>query len=158
MSANKSFDIAQKVISGKIDLEMPLWTVIFLGLIAAAYVTVTSLGMSIYNNCEGLTEESKMHDNLYRYLSHTLTIAIVIPATLLFTKLFSKDAAAFLFLYSVMGVVGSAIAFNSSKKCDSVDESKQTYLTIALSAFSFTLFMTGFMLYPRAKKRLSPAY
>jgi membrane associated rhomboid family serine protease len=155
MSANRSFDIAQKVISGKIDLEMPLWTVIFIGIVAAGYVTVTSLGLSIYDNCKNMTEESKMHDNLRKYLSYTLTIAITIPFTLLFTKMFSKDAAAFIFLYSVMGVVGGAIAINSAKKCEGVEESKRTYLSVALAGFSAALLLSGFMLYPRAKKRLS---
>jgi len=154
MSANKSFDIAQKIISGKIDIEMPLWAIMIIGVVAGLYIAATAIGIETYDKCKNLTEESKKQDNLRQYLTYTLTIAVTIPFTLLFMKLFSKDASAFMFLYSVMGVVGGAIAYNATTKCDGVDESKKNYLITALTVFSATLLMSGFMIYPRAKKKL----
>lgn len=151
MSSNKAYNLAQKVISGKIDLEMPLWTVILIGMIAAAYVTVTSIGMSVYDKCEPL-KDSKMHQNLRSYLSYTLTIALTIPFTLLYTKMFSKDAAAFILLYSIMGIVGSAIAVNNARKCPDVDEGIKTYNTIALTGFCVTLVLSGLMIRSGMKK------
>jgi|TARA_B100001094_G_scaffold111842_2_gene107675 membrane associated rhomboid family serine protease len=151
MSSNKAFNLAQKVISGKIDLEMPLWTVILIGVIAAVYVSVTSIGMSVYDKCEPL-KDSKMHQNLRNYLSYTLTIALTIPFTLLYTKIFSKDAAAFILLYSIMGIIGGAIAVNNAGKCPDVDKSVKTYNTVALTGFCATLLLSGLMIRSGVKK------
>ena len=51
-------------------------------------------------------------------MSHTLTIALTIPFTLLITKLFGNDTGAFMILYGIMGTLTSYFAFDLVRKCD----------------------------------------
>jgi hypothetical protein len=82
-------------------------------------------------------------------LAATLTIALTIPFTLLVTKLVKNEGAFFTFIYSVMGLVGSAAALNWTLKCENVKNSEKNYAAFSTAMFTLTLLVSFFLMRPK---------
>jgi uncharacterized membrane protein len=118
--------IANRISSGKVNIEMPFFpSVMSIMLLAVGYMIVSAVGISVFDKCSNEdVKNSRMYMNIRRYLTHTLTIALTIPATLLATSLVRNDTAFFFIIYGLMGFIGGAMALDLSTKCPS--ENKQT--------------------------------
>jgi hypothetical protein len=113
-------------------------------------MTVASVGINTYSKCEAM-KGKPVQENLNKYLAATLTIALTIPFTLLVTKFVQNEAKAFLMIYALMGIVGSAAALNWTVNCKDVDESARVYSGVTLASFVCTLLVAAFMMSPVAK-------
>lgn len=141
---------AKKIQSGKLDLEVSYMTVLTLMVFGFVYMTVASVGINTYSKCDAM-KGKPVQENLNKYLAATLTIALTIPFTLLVTKFVQNEAKAFLMIYALMGIVGSAAALNWTVNCKDVDESAKVYSGVTLASFVCTLLVAAFMMSPVAK-------
>lgn len=117
--------LANRISRGKVDIEMPFFpSVMSIMLLAIGYMIVSAVGISVFDKCTNEdVKNSQMYLNIRRYLTHTMTIGLTIPATLMATSFVRNDTAFFLIIYGLMGFIGGAMALDLSTKCPS--ENKQ---------------------------------
>jgi len=108
------YDIAKGVMDGRLDIELPMISVFTIFVLALIYMVTASMGIDMYETCDNVEKSKKIN----QYMSHTLTIALTIPFTLLITKLFGNDTGAFMILYGIMGTLTSYFALDLVRKCD----------------------------------------
>lgn len=147
-AASVMYNKAKNIATGKTDLEvswMTVMTILFLGFF---YMVVSSIGMSIYSKCEAM-KGKKIQENLNKYLAATLTIALTIPFTLLVTKFVKNEAGVFMFIYAVMGLVGSAAALNWTMKCDNAKQSEKGFAGFSVALNSLVLLLSIYILNTR---------
>ena len=145
------YNKARNIVSGKVDVEVSWMTVMGILLLGVFYVAISSIGMTIYSNCEAMKKE-KVQENLNKFLAATLTIALTIPFTLLVTKFVKNEGLVFTFIYSVMGLVGSAAALNWTLKCEEAKQSEKGFAGFTTALFSCTLLMSMFFMRPKGVK------
>lgn len=134
----------------KLKIDMVTITVTFI--LASIYIATAAVGISTFSDCPELADE-KIHQNLSRLLSATLAIALAIPFTL-FIAMISKDKlpGVLTLVYSIMGIIGSSIALNYSRKCKADDKKASTiYNIISLVTFIVALMVGGFLVYKKPK-------
>lgn len=149
-SASKMYDIAKGVATGKQDIEISMGAAASILFIGIHYLILSSMGLSTHAGC-GSVKSSKMYDNLSKFLSYTLTIAITIPLTLMFQKAFSKDTAAWLAFYGVMGLIGSSITLNLTKKCDNAGKRTEQFAISGVVSYVSVLIAGVFLLMKKPK-------
>jgi heme/copper-type cytochrome/quinol oxidase subunit 4 len=147
--ASRIYNNAKAIASGSVDLEVSGTTVGILMMLGFLYLTVSALGIDIYSKCTEL-QGKKTQENLKHYLGYTLTIGLVIPFTLLLTKFVKNEGAVFGLLYSIMGLIGSAVALNYSVKCKNADKSAKAWSGVSLTIYVLTLAVSGYFLSKRA--------
>jgi|TARA_R110000822_G_scaffold76927_2_gene184882 hypothetical protein len=143
--ASRIYNNAKAIANGTVDLEVSGATVGILLMLGFLYLTVSALGIDTFSKCTEL-QGKKTHENLKSYLAITLTIALVIPFTLLLTKFVKNEGAVFGLIYSIMGLIGSAITLNYTVKCKKADKSAKAWSGVSLSIYVITLMGSGFML------------
>ena len=143
--ASRIYDNAKAIANGSVDLEVSGTTVGVLLMLGFLYLTVSALGINVFSKCTEL-QGKKTHENLKSYLGYTLTIALVIPFTLLLTKLVKNEGAVFGLLYAIMGLIGSAISLNYTVKCKNADQSAKVWSGISLSIYVMALMGSGYVL------------
>ena len=146
--AASMYNRAKKLASGTLQLEIKWSTVGLILIMGFLYMIISSIGMSIFAKCEAMKGQP-VQENLNKYLAATLTIGLTIPFTLLVLKLVKKELAAFMLIYSIMGLVGSAAALNWTTKCENAKQSEKTYAGMNVALFSITLLVSFYMLRPR---------
>ena len=139
---------AKKLASGTLQLEVKWGTVGAILLLGFFYMIVSSIGINIYSKCEAM-KGKPVQENLNKYLAATLTIGLTIPFTLLILKMVKKELATFMLIYSVMGLVGSAAAYNWTLKCENAKQSEKNYTGLSLALFTTTLLISFYMLRPK---------
>jgi len=142
--ASRIYNNAKSIANGTVDLEVSGATVGILLALGFLYLTVSALGINVFSKCTEL-QGKKVHENLKSYLGYTLTIALVIPFTLLVTKLVKNEGAVFALIYSIMGLIGSAITLNYTMKCKKADQSAKVWSGISLSVYVITLMTSGYL-------------
>lgn len=124
---------------------IPIILTIVLGVF---YVSISSIGIDIYNKCNELKTSDKWK-NLHSLLSHTLVIAMVIPGVLLMQYLASGNVMGGMgILYGLMGLVGSSVSYgiyNESVCKKFTTDSQKTYLIIAIVGSIITLIGSGIL-------------
>jgi len=108
------------------------------------------MGIQTYNNCSAV-KSSKSLTNTKHFLSHTLTMALTIPFTLLAMKSFSKDLAFWMTFYGIMGLVGSSMTLHFTRKCDNAKKSAKNFAGLTLAIFIMVLLGGLFMFSKKAK-------
>ena len=146
-AASTMYNRAKDIASGKLEIEIKWGTVAVILFLGFFYMVTSAIGMSIYSKCEAMKGKS-VQENLNKYLAATLTIGLTIPFTLFVMKIVKNELAAFTFIYSVMGLVGSAAALNWAVKCENAKKSEKTYSGISTALFSVTLLASMFMMRP----------
>src|SRR6056300_945335 len=146
--AASMYNRAKKLASGTLQLEIKWSTVGLILLMGLLYMIISSIGMSIFAKCEAMKGQP-VQENLNKYLAATLTIGLTIPFTLFVMKIVKNELAAFTFIYSIMGLVGSAAALNWTVKCENAKQSEKTYSGISTAFFSITLLTSIFMMRPK---------
>jgi hypothetical protein len=114
--------MARGIMDGRVDIELPMISVLTILVLALIYMVTAAMGIDIYTNCGDDIKSRKLYDNLNKYMSYTLTIALTIPATLIVTKLFANDTGAFMMIYGIMGVITSFTTYKLVKKCNGDDD------------------------------------
>ena len=153
-AASTMYNRAKNIASGKLELEIKWSTVAMILFLGFFYMVTSAIGMSIYSKCEAMKGKS-VQENLNKYLAATLTIGLTIPFTLFIMKIVKNELAVFTFIYSIMGLVGSAAALNWAVKCENAKNSEKTYAGISTALFSVTLLGSMFMMRPKGGFRSS---
>ena len=149
MRASRMYNNARSIASGKVDLEVSWGTVGGILLLGFFYMVTASIGINIFSKCESMKGKS-IQENLNKYLVATLTIALTIPFTLLITKLAKNEAGVFMIIYSIMGLIGSAVALNWTLKCENAKEAEKGYSAFSLVLYIITLLASAYVLKPKA--------
>jgi hypothetical protein len=147
-AASTMYNRAKDIASGKLEIEIKWGTVAVILFLGFFYMVTSAIGMSIYSKCEAMKGKT-VQENLNKYLAATLTIGLTIPFTLFVMKIVKNELAAFTFIYSIMGLVGSAAALNWTVKCENAKQSEKTYSGISTAFFSITLLTSIFMMRPK---------
>ena len=136
----------QKFKNGKIEMEIGYPQVGLTIILGIFYIAITALGIQTYNKCEAI-HGSQKYKNLKMFLSHTMAIAITIPAVLLVTKLANNEGGVFTLVYAIMGLAGSSIAFDIMRQpeCkDLVKKDEKNYAIASLAMFILLFLVGGF--------------
>ena len=148
MRASRMYNNAKAIASGKVDLEVSWATVGGILLLGFIYMVTASIGINVFSKCDAMKGKS-IQENLNKYLAATLTIALTIPFTLFLTKIVKNEAAVFTLIYSLMGLIGGAVALNWTLKCPDAKEAEKGYSAFSVVLFTITLLASFFMLKPK---------
>tara|TARA_B110000483_G_C17821465_1_gene399146 strand:- start:38 stop:532 length:495 start_codon:yes stop_codon:yes gene_type:complete len=143
------YNNAKAIASGKVDLEVSWGTVGGILLLGFFYMVTASIGISVFSKCDAMKGKS-IQENLNKYLAATLTIALTIPFTLFITKIAKNEAGVFMLIYSLMGLIGGAVALNWTLKCPDAKEAEKGYSAFSVVLFTITLLASFYVLKPRA--------
>lgn len=140
------YNTAKGVMNGSVDIELPAVSVLTIFVLALMYMVTTSISMDIYTGCD--VKGKKIYDRMASFMSHSLTIALAIPTTLLLTKMFSNDTGAFMMIYGIAGVVVSLMANDLIRKCNITEELKVMWSRFSLGLYTI-VFLIGIFLSAR---------
>ena len=138
------YDIAKGVMDGRVDIELPAIAVLAIFILALIYMVTTSISMDVYSRCS-TAKENKVYKSLFKYMSHTLVIALTVPMTLLMTKMFSNDTGAFMMFYGILGLIVSLAAVDLTRKCDTNDQLKIMWSRFSLGLHTIVLLIGIFL-------------
>jgi len=148
--ATAMYQRAKNISSGKVDIEVSWGTVGVIMALAIFYMIITAIGIDTFKKCEEMKGKT-VQENLNKYLAATLTIALTIPFTLLLTKFAKNEAAVFMMIYAIMGLVGSAATLNWSVKCPNSKKEAKGFAGFGVASFSCTLLISLFLITRKAK-------
>ena len=114
-------------------------------LLGAAYTSVASIGIRVFNECDDIKESEKWR-NLHLALSNSMVMGITIPIVLLTQYLASDNVmGAMALLYGLMGIVGSSIAYMilKEKKCKGISNSTEDNFVLGSIVLSFFVMLGG---------------
>lgn len=144
------YERAKNISSGKVELEISWGTVGTILLLGFVYMVISAVGIDTFKKCEELKDQ-KVQENLNKYLAASLTIALTIPFTLLVTKFAQNETAAFMLIYAIMGLVGSAATLNYTMKCKNSKKEAKGFAGFGVASFSLVLIISVFLLTRRPK-------
>lgn len=128
------------------DLKMKTGTLISIFMLLVFYISVSALGINVFNKCPA-AQNSKKWQNIKGYFSHTLAMAIGVVVTLFTIQMFTAELSAFYVIFSLMGLVGSAMLMAMVKECQPSDKAGKTaYAGIAIAVNSVMLLGCLYML------------
>mgnify|MGYP003658668719 CR=1 FL=1 len=130
MRASRMYNNARSIASGKVDLEVSWGTVGGILLLGFFYMVTASIGINIFSKCESMKGKS-IQENLNKYLVAT-------------------EAGVFTLIYSIMGLIGSAVALNWTLKCENAKEAEKGYSAFSLVLYICTLLASFYILKPKA--------
>ena len=146
--ASDVYNKARNISTGKLDIEISWGTIGLIMLLGIVYVVISSIGLNIYASCDAM-KNKPVQENLNKYLAATLTIGLTIPFTLLVTKFVKNEATAFMMIYSIMGIVGSASVLNWTMKCEKAKQSDKGFAGFSLASFVCVFIVSAFMMRPK---------
>ena len=130
-------------------MEKGIILIVLTIILATFYVSVSSIGIGIYDKCNQLKTSEKWK-NIRKILSHTLVIAMTIPGVLFTRYLVGDDKlmGGMGILYGILGIIGSSIAYalyNESACKEHTKESQGNYLIGAIVGSVITTIGSGFL-------------
>ena len=83
-----------------------------------SYVLIASLGISTFQNCPDI-QDSQKWKNIKMFLSHTLTIVMIVPIILLLKDTDFLNGDKMYMLYAILGFIASAMSLGMAddSKC-----------------------------------------
>ena len=141
-------EMAQKISEGRLDLEMSYLSIFVIIMLAAFYTTISSTTLVKFAKCDA-AQKNGMYKNLEKLLTHTMTIGITIPVAFLLGKMFNSDALLWSLFYGIMGLVGSSVALDISRKCDASESESspdKVMAGIGVAVYGLLLLVSAFLL------------
>ena len=121
-------------------MELPNWLKISLVL---SYVLIASLGISTFQNCPDI-QDSQKWKNIKMFLSHTLTIAMIVPIILLLKDTDFLNGDKMYMLYAILGFIASAMSLGMANDSKCKEKGYTGTSTIFLIGY---LAMNAFLIY-----------
>ena len=121
-------------------MELPDWLKISLVL---SYVLIASLGISTFQNCPDI-QDSQKWKNIKMFLSHTLTIAMIVPIILLLKDTDFLNGDKMYMLYAILGFIASAMSLGMANDSKCKEKGYTGTSTIFLIGY---LAMNAFLIY-----------
>ena len=150
----KLVGVVNKLKTGKIETEIGYPQVGLTILLGIFFIAITALGIDKYNKCEGI-QSSEKYQNLKMFMSHTMTIAITIPAILLLQKLVSNEGGVFTIVYAIMGLTASSIAVDIMRQpeCEAtVKSSDKNFAKLSVGGWLILLLAGSFFTFKKYPK------
>ena len=150
----KLVSVVNKLKAGKIETEIGYPQVGLTVLLGIFFIAITALGIDKYNKCEGI-QTSEKYQNLKMFMSHTMTIAITIPAILLLQKLVANEGGVFTIVYAIMGLTASSVAMNimNQPECkDNVKSSDKNFAIVSIISWIILLLAGSFFTFKKYPK------
>lgn len=121
-------------------MELPNWLKISLVL---SYVLIASLGISTFQNCPDI-QDSQKWKNIKMFLSHTLTIAMIVPIILLLKDTDFLNGDKMYMLYAILGFIASAMSLGMANDSKCKEKGYTGTSTVFLIGY---LTMNAFLIY-----------
>lgn len=121
-------------------MELPNWLKISLVL---SYVLIASLGISTFQNCPDI-QDSQKWKNIKMFLSHTLTIAMIVPIILLLKDTDFLNGDKMYMLYAILGFIASAMSLGMANDSKCKEKGYTWTSTVFLIGY---LAMNAFLIY-----------
>ena len=121
-------------------MELPNWLKISLVL---SYVLIASLGINTFQNCPDI-QDSQKWKNIKMFLSHTLTIAMIVPIILLLKDTDFLNGDKMYMLYAILGFIASAMSLGMANDSKCKEKGYTWTSTIFLIGY---LAMNAFLIY-----------
>lgn len=121
-------------------MELPNWLKISLVL---SYVLIASLGISTFQNCPDI-QDSQKWKNIKMFLSHTLTIAMIVPIILLLKDTDFLNGDKMYMLYAILGFIASAMSLGMANDSKCKEKGYTGTSTVFLIGY---LAMNAFLIY-----------
>ena len=121
-------------------MELPNWLKISLVL---SYVLIASLGISTFQNCPDI-QDSQKWKNIKMFLSHTLTIAMIVPIILLLKDTDFLNGDKMYMLYAILGFIASAMSLGMANDSKCKEKGYTGTSTVFLICY---LAMNAFLIY-----------
>ena len=121
-------------------MELPDWLKISLVL---SYVLIASLGINTFQNCPDIQDGQKWK-NIKMFLSHTLTIAMIVPIILLLKDTDFLNGDKMYMLYAILGFIASAMSLGMANDSKCKEKGYTWTSTIFLIGY---LAMNAFLIY-----------
>jgi hypothetical protein len=121
-------------------MELPNWLKISLVL---SYVLIASLGISTFQNCPDI-QDSQKWKNIKMFLSHTLTIAMIVPIILLLKDTDFLNGDKMYMLYAILGFIASAMSLGMANDSKCKEKGYTWTSTVFLIGY---LIMNAFLIY-----------
>ena len=121
-------------------MELPNWLKISLVL---SYVLIASLGISTFQNCPDIQDNQKWK-NIKMFLSHTLTIAMIVPIILLLKDTDFLNGDKMYMLYAILGFIASAMSLGMANDSKCKEKGYTGTSTVFLIGY---LAMNAFLIY-----------
>jgi uncharacterized membrane protein YqhA len=128
------------------NIDISWNTIGIIALMGFFYMVTASIGINVFSKCTKLKDNS-LHQNLNSVVVATLGIALAIPMTLGMAKMFADETSAFMLLYAVMGIIGSAIAFNWTLKCEGSAKDSRNFVGVTMGSFVSMLMGAIYLIY-----------
>ena len=142
---DRLYTIAQKINSKQLNTEIGYAPIITMVLpFSILYLVANLSGREIIDKCADGKLKGK--EDITRYLEATMIIALTIPATLIFSKLVTKDVPGYVAMLSTMTLIGTALITNAIDKCDTADDTQKFYNNLYLAISVIALLFSGFIL------------
>lgn len=142
--ATAMYQRAKNISSGKLELEISWGAIGLIMLLATVYIAISATGIDTFRKCEEMKGKT-VQENLNKYLAATLTIALTIPFTLLVMKFAKNESAAFMMIYAIMGLVGSAATLNWTIKCENSKKDAKNFAGFGVASFSCALLVSLYL-------------
>jgi hypothetical protein len=117
-------------------------------MLGAAYTSIASIGIRVFNECEDVKESEKWK-NMHLVLSNTMVMGIMIPIVLLTQYLAGDNVlGAMALLYGLMGIVGSSVAYTivKHKNCKGIsNKTEENFVLGSILASLVVLIGGGFL-------------
>jgi len=120
--------------------ETPSWKLIGITVILAGiYTAISGVGIKVFERCDTI-QSSEKWKNIKMYLSHTMTLGIVIPVILLIQRILGETTQEKVLasLYCVMGFIGSAMSLALAQECPDSDEDEAAK---GMGAFGIVIYL-----------------
>lgn len=121
-------------------MELPNWLKISL---IVSYVLIASLGINTFQNCSDI-QDSQKWKNIKMFLSHTLTIAIVVPIILKLKDTDFLNGDKMYMLYAILGFIASAMSLGMADDSKCKEKGYTGTSTVFLIGY---LAMNAFLIY-----------
>ena len=125
-------------------MELPNWLKISLVL---SYVLIASLGINTFQNCPDI-QDSQKWKNIKMFLSHTLTIAMIVPIILLLKDTDFLNGDKMYMLYAILGFIASAMSLGMANDSKCKEKGYTWTSTVFLIGY---LTMNAFLIYKIVK-------
>ena len=121
-------------------MELPNWLKISLVL---SYVLIASLGINTFQSCPDI-QDSQKWKNIKMFLSHTLTIAMIVPIILLLKDTDFLNGDKMYMLYAILGFIASAMSLGMANDSKCKEKGYTWTSTVFLIGY---LIMNAFLIY-----------
>jgi len=137
--------------NAKVELEMSNGTLAIIMLMGIFYIAITAVGVQTFNKCSQI-QDSQKWKNINGFLSHTMTMAITMIATLTLAKFVKSEAAAFGLIFGIFGIIASAMTISLTSECkDTADKSARNFGIASAVAYPLLIVASGYLMFKKRR-------